>query len=361
MRGWIIPITLGLCIVVAAILHFMAARISRGGRDGAQKLPAENSSPDATKLSDRIKELEQEKATLEANAETDVKIIEENKATIEKLQEELRHEKVKAIYHENESRLLKLRYEWLHEMADKHAKEISERLQVQNYFAVYQRSADSLPRIYLGWDVYNKSVFDIVIESEIAGYIRLDGNVNLRKPERMFPVAISPLESGLLVIEQHLSPEQFDLIIKRENDKEGAFFYFNKLQIEVKITSPFHEDKSAPLELPHRLSSRDVKNRAAIEFQELQRHASNIEKLTLALGSCYLAYKQIRRDQLLPEADYQTLKDDIGFSLDSCFGKEAGTEFFSQQPPFPSTLEEQDKWVDLQCKNLRELIEKEKK
>jgi hypothetical protein len=131
--------------------------------------------------------------------------------------------------------------------------------------------------------------------------------------------------------------------------------------LTIKITTLFFDKaQSGRLELPQTLSSKALKNRAAIELKEVYRHARNIENMTLALGSCYLAYKQIRRGQALSQDDYQILKDDIGYALVKCYGSEKGDEFFDQQPPFSNLLEEQDKWVDLQCKNLRELIEKEK-
>jgi hypothetical protein len=343
---------IGLALVIVAWII--------GRQRNKRKLQAIHAELDAT-YNKEIAELTQQKASLEDDRKENIRAIEQYRRDIQRLREDLETTHIGLSFREARLKELEDKYGWLHVTADDQAKNISKHVKVGDYFTVYHRAAESVPRIYLGFDVYNKSVLDVVIESEVKGHIQLDGDVNLRKPETMPPVPIPRLGDGQLIIDQHLSPEQFDFIAKHENDKNGVFFYFSKLEITVKIASPSHEGNSACLELPKIMVSKNTKNRAVIELKECQQHASNIEKLTLALGACHLAYKQIRREQLLSSDDYQTLKDDIGRALDGCFGMKKGDEYFSQQPPFPSTLEEQDEWVDLQCKNLGRFIDNEKK
>jgi hypothetical protein len=90
----------------------------------------------------RIKELEEANTALETGRKIDADTIGEYRSKIEQLE-------LEKIYHENKSGIIELRYKWLHEMADEQAKDISKHVEVRDYFAIYQRSAESIPRVYL--------------------------------------------------------------------------------------------------------------------------------------------------------------------------------------------------------------------
>jgi len=87
----------------------------------------------------------------------------------------------------------------------------------------------------------------------------------------------------------------------------------------------------------------------------------NIEELTLALGACYLAYKQLRAGEVLTANSFQSVKDHIAQAL-SIVARDQRLvdEFYDEARKVPSTIKDQDKWVDDHCIELRRLIASER-
>src|SRR5262249_15353008 len=104
-------------------------------------------------------------------------------------------------------------YGWLHKMADDHANAIQSRIKVESYFFCYDRSPQPL-RLYMGLVIHNKSVFDITIKDEaMKGHIKF-WNQALLGGKRINPTStiIPATDHRTIIIEQDITQEQYQHI-----------------------------------------------------------------------------------------------------------------------------------------------------
>ncbi len=100
-------------------------------------------------------------------------------------------------------------HKWLHEMAQIQAHDIGSYVKVEKVYFCYHKLKDTIPLIIFGVDIYNKSVFNIVIEDVVEGHIEIAGKPLLRDKRLIYNQGIiSSSSKGTLTIEQRLSPEE---------------------------------------------------------------------------------------------------------------------------------------------------------
>ena len=186
-------------------------------------------------------------------------------------------------------------YKWLHEMAEKQAKDISEYLIVKVYFCYYSEG-NHLPRVVFGVDIYNKSVFDLAIEDAMNGHIEVEGHALQGSKQYLHRVEkISPSSEGSLTIEQRLLPDEVALVKEPLKTVFGAYFYFNKLDIKVKSAIPFAQFKEMRLLLPDRINyvAESQKRELIFEINENQTHVgfsggSEVRRLEVSVNLRYI-------------------------------------------------------------------------
>lgn len=222
---------------------------------------------DTEKLENRIKELEQIKTALESTVKDRARTIEQHGTEIARLRRNLETQHVGFEFREQALNNLKAQYGFLHDMADKQAKDISSYLEAIAYFCYYT-AEDHLPRFVFGVDIYNKSVFDIAIEDVMEDYVYIGGH-ELRGSKKIISKSdkIHPSTKGYLTIEQWIPPEQIEIVTKCLNSQLGAFFYLDKLKIMVKGATQFPIER-AHLKLQENICSKDRKDGAAAESQK---------------------------------------------------------------------------------------------
>src|SRR5215213_568133 len=194
--------------------------------------------------------------------------VEELKNRIKELELELEEEVKKTRFEANQKDALRAHrdsieselgaYKWLHEMAAKQAKDISKYVVVKKAYFCYHKLKESIPYIVFGVDIRNNSVFEITIEDEMRGAIKLAGEPFLREKQMIYnPGAIRPMSKGTLTIKQRLSPEEAALIQTCEDGMHGAFYYMDELIIMIGEGTQFPKYERARLMLPQSVGHRD--------------------------------------------------------------------------------------------------------
>jgi hypothetical protein len=202
MMTWILPSVLGLCIVLAAVLHFVAASRTVRKPSATGKV----SGTDDKKLQGRITEVEDEKATLECPDE------------------------------------------WLHELAERDRHEIGEVVAVVDCRIYEQRFDLDSPYITFEFIIFNGSIYPVTIERAVSGFITYS--------QRRLEKEITPkgewkaknIQRGQAVriwITQWLNKDDVNFI--KEIDPNYACFYFEQLTINVTCGDDSDNTKPQPV------------------------------------------------------------------------------------------------------------------
>lgn len=120
-------------------------------------------------------------------------------------------------------------YQWLHDMADRQAREIARHVELEKPFTWEHRLSDAIPSIGFKFPVRNYSVLDIGIDERVKGEIYYDG-VRLVEPiiVRYADRDISFRQLGGISIEQRLTPTEANHIAKMQGT-----FHFSALEITI--------------------------------------------------------------------------------------------------------------------------------
>ncbi|HEV2707911.1 MAG TPA: hypothetical protein VGV59_18470 [Pyrinomonadaceae bacterium] len=286
-----IPPDVGLiiCLFIVALVFFGLQRFIDRRRNRPSSKETVESTPEAEQIPDvnieelrgRIKELEDGKAA-------DARTIEQQRTQIGQLQHDAQTHSMRAEFRDRQLETLKTQYEWLHEMAEEQAKDISKYVVVEQVRFCYHEFIAPIPYLIFAVDIRNKSVFDITIEDEMKGHIRIAGERLHGEKELVHNPKIPPSDKGTLTIKQRLGSVEVELVKGCEKEYLGAFYYFDKLEIMIAARTEIPRFERPPLQLPEHISSKDneiaqLKN----ELASLHRRSETIVRLNLALGGAY--------------------------------------------------------------------------
>jgi rubrerythrin len=123
---------------------------------------------------------------------------------------------------------------WLFELATKQKNNIIRHIILTRGFYCFANLDDDIPHINFGLDIRNNSVYWIVFDEKINGYIEFDGK---RLCGDLIIVSgfgfLSPMSNGTLTIQQRLTPAELPLL-KKHLHLKGNRFRINKLGLIFK-------------------------------------------------------------------------------------------------------------------------------
>jgi hypothetical protein len=328
---WIVPGVLGFCILLAAVLHLVAANKTARSPSAAEK------SSGTKKEKDRIAELEKE---LDAR-------------------------------------------KWVNEIVE------YQRKCLQRYVLVVSCEIDhtffSQGKLYIEFTfkIVNYSMFYVSIpmplEAVIEGPIlfkgdRLSGTAKLvRNAVKNCP----PYGRKSFTIRQWVNSDEGKDIPETLNTV-GNRFDFSEAIIYIKADE-FPDDKPAELNLSSGMQNAELENKIVElgnankrlnEWLSLWRdRTSKIEELTRVLGMFYLAYNQLRQGTWLTTEAGNYLRGEFASALHRCFNDNKIVDEYLDNPcmypvpvsePKESLISKQEEWVDSHCSKLRAMIDEQR-
>jgi len=295
----------------------------------------------------QITTLEDEKSALEAGV---ARAGEQHRIEVGRLQELAETHSVRASMNQG----LLDQYKWLHEMAEKQSREIGSWVVVEQVRFCYREFIAPIPYLIFAVDVHNKSVFDITIEDEIKGHIKIAGERLLGEKELINNPKISPSDKGSLTIKQRLSPTEIGLVSACEKEQLGAFYYFDNLEMMIAARTENPRFEHTPLQLPEHISSKDseivqLKN----ELTSLRQRSELIITLSLALGGAYTLANLFKVGE---PPSKERIEDWFNSTLRGHVHRDYVEAICEGLPELTDSPDEQRALMDMYCSRLRRLI-----
>jgi hypothetical protein len=338
---WAVIIGVGVFLAVAAGLNLISLVIVRHRRRGmeapgfsetaaASNLrgapPEAQTEPKADESSNRIQALERELAELSA---------------------------------------LKSRYEWLRNIAEEDRKDISKAAFVI-LKDVSNRLADSIPRIYFTFTVFNGSVYSLSIDPSVEGEIRC------RKTSIMGAMKVHGFKdlphgsAGNFTLTFEPTAAGANFILEAQRSGED-WFWFDQLKIKV-VAGGGKEIEPKRLNLPEDVYSTNTRDRIQAlkarhesEKDEWRKRARNVETLSVVLGMGEELMRTYRLSSRVPPEHIEEWRRRLQSALRRCYGEGGLAKFY----PFPyegTVLEgpkpvyPQERWFDEHMERLKQLI-----
>lgn len=215
--GWVTtPIAFAMLLTIIVLLL-------TGGREKEDTQPSQSvedlnaeHAKEIKKLSDRIEELEDQKAALESRWNTHV-----------------------------------FQYSWLFGKAQAQGQSISSYVEVEKVYFCYQELETPMLKSVFGIDYRNQSVFDISIEKTVSGHIEFEGTKLDATPLIVNDLGTVGIGGkGTITIEQRLTRPEADLIAS----KDPKYIEFNLTNLVITIKGEhFTPNEPQYLKIPKRL------------------------------------------------------------------------------------------------------------
>lgn len=168
------------------------------------------------------------------------------------------------------------KYAWLGEMADAQAREIDKYVIVERVLLCDVRLTDpiQIPYVEFWLDIYNMSVYDIVIHKD-----RIEGRIKFRLTDLLEGKeiihhldSIPPSSRVNLTIKQRLSPTEINLISRYGSGTEELESHFSLQGIGITIggITKFPQVERKRLSLPQRIGIKDLVNKDRVKTLEAE-------------------------------------------------------------------------------------------
>jgi hypothetical protein len=387
--GWVTtPIAYAMLLTIIILLL-------TGGREkedtqpnqGIEDLNAEHAK-EIKRLSDRIEELERDKIDLEATIVNSRRTNDETQKALVRAQESATTHSIRANMRDNDL----AKYQWLHNIADAQAKDISSYVKVEKVYFCYQELQTPMLKTVFGIDYRNKSVFNITIEKTVSGYIEFEGTRLDATPLIISDQITGIGGTGTITLEQRLTRPEADLIASK--DLKYAEFDLTKLAITIKGEN-FTSSEPPCLEIPKRLYT-DPQAEIALLKSEIAAHIENqkeelaridkvrqaaeiqlwerveiVDRLSKVMGYGEAIYEKGKELNLTyPKHDIDEWGKLLWKNLALCYGKSDIEKFYSHIDPkcpgyergavrviqVPESNEDRQLWLFYHLYRLSELI-----
>jgi hypothetical protein len=230
-------------------------------------------SAETTELTERIKELEQERTALEDKSQEDAR-------AIEKLKQDLENEQVSHSVALNAARCPDNR---IHIIAENDKNNIRNVVVVQGIDSQIEIEDGKLPYIWFKFAIFNMSIYEISIDESIDGYIRFDKEKLTQFKEIVRNAAINcPIRhSGCyFTIQQRLSKDELDLIM---NSPDSTPFWFDGLLVKINGGTDYPQVVPRPLEIKGTVSRKSPRWTLVATQEDIEKLEAEIDSLKSTL------------------------------------------------------------------------------